>query len=262
MPSAHTNRLDLEERIRQLQLKEAQNGGLNESNAAFLAFLQKWAEFANTDPIIVIQPKGALLRSGQPVKAKIIAVTDRQAADLFAFAAKRQQLVRLATDEERERYFAHVQRQRDRARGRAAAEKVAIARNLTAAMLGHESVPFVEPMPTTDAEELEVVFNPPAPDAASLVPANLDDDLTDGEGAGGDGPDPTTLSVSEVAGKPTAKKLVDGGIATLGQLAAATPDRLVGLGIAAKTAAGLIAAASEAVAPEGDADGEGAGGDA
>jgi len=253
MPSARSNLLTIETKIRQLQEREAANGGLSESNAAFLEFLQQWKKFAGTDPIIVIQPKGALQRSGQPIPAKIISVTDQTAADLFAFAAKRQQLVRLATEDECKAYHDHVAAQQRSARSRAAAEKAAIANTQIAALLGHDSIPMAEPMPAHAAPApLQVPFHAATPDASSLVPSNLGGaGASSGVATGGRG-------VDEVVGKGTAAKLVKGGITTLEQLAAASPEELVKLGIAASTAAGAIASAAEAIAPddEGDSAGE------
>jgi len=248
MPSSRSNKLLIEERIRELQRREAANGGLSESNAAFLDFLQQWHKFAGTDPIIVIQPKGALQRSGKPVAAKIIAVTDQVAADLFAFAGKRQQLVRLADPEEVAAYHKHVADQKTAAQGRSVAERASLARNQLSALLGHESVPFVEPAPPSGAPApLTVPFHQaPPPDASSLVPGNL-----------GTSGSETSGGLEKVAGRNTAVKLVRGGITTLGQLASANPDELVKLGIGARTAAELIADAA-AAEPEGASEGEGA----
>jgi len=235
----------IEKKIRELQEREASNDGLSDSNQAFLSFLQEWKKYAGTDPIIVIQPRGALTKRGVKIPAKVIQVTDQTAADLFAFARQRGQLVRIATKAEVEAYYKHRKAQQEAARGRAVAERTALARNQIASLLQVDGVPFIEPAPQVETPGSLTTDFMDEDEAEALVPENVGDVTEESAGASlGD-----LVTNQKVLGQ-----LREGGISSIEQLASASPEDLVALGIGPRVSAGLIANASAALAPsEGDA---------
>ena len=123
-------------KIQELELKAATQGGISDANQAMLDFWRLVRHFEGKDQTIVIVPHGVLRKPGEVAQAKIREVTSTVAAELLAFAKKRGQEVRLATEAERNAYRARNARQREQQIQTLANERAEAMRRQMAAVMG------------------------------------------------------------------------------------------------------------------------------
>lgn len=239
MPSRQTmddtGILALEEKIRELDVREARQGGLSQASHTYRQWLRKWREFAGTDVVLVIEPVGVLRRRGERHEARLVEVHDDVAADLITFAAERRQRVRPATEEEIALYRAQVKAEQEAARGQIAADNRRLAQAQLATIMG------------TAGALNAAVETPPMPEPPKV---NFGEDF-DAEDVQLPGTKKAleTGGLRAVASERQAEALAEIGFTTLEQVAAASPQDLArASGIGPARAAELIAKASEALA--------------
>lgn len=238
----------VQRKIDELELKMDDQGGLSPANEAMLNFWRLVQKFQGQDQIIVIVPHGALRRPGENPQPRLREVKAEVAAEIFAFASKRNQKVRLATEEERKIYRQANAKQREDALKRIATERAEMARR-----------------------QMEAFFAPGVPQGTDLQPTPSipvaigdTDDALDGllkQAAEQPNPQKVEIELDEAADlspipeelaaigtELQVERLFKAGFLTLDSVAAASPDDLTKVqGIGPSAAAKLITAASEAI---------------
>jgi hypothetical protein len=224
MPSPMTNVKKIQRSISQLE--ELDNP--SPFNQRDLAMRKMWVELAGKDVVLRVIPKGVI--DLQPGDVRFVEVTDYIAADMISAAGyytleqasqNPNATCRLATEEEVEAYRAAEEANRQFARRKIAMANAELATAQLHAVLGH----FAQ------GAGVEL----PSP-AAPIEPA-------------------AKIDHAKVAKQADALK--DAGYDTTEKIAAANPTKLgKALGISKAKAAAMIAGAAEALADEGNAQGD------
>lgn len=233
-------------KIQELELKAATQGAISDGNQAMLDFWRLIRHFGGKDQTIVIVPHGVLRRPGEVAQAKIREVTSTVAAELLAFAKKRGQEVRIATEAERNAYRQRNARQREQQLQALANERAETMRRQMAAMMGTTMPAAPVELPPVEPE-IALTIGPAAVREIDKILA---------ESAG---PEPKPFDVPESKGLSAIPEglakigterqvglLFAAGYIDLESVAAAKPEELTKIkGIGPAAAASLITTAAE-----------------
>lgn len=260
MPSSQTKPLQLDAKIRELEIqREMHDGNISSANKAHLDMLRYWRKYAGRDIVLVVQPHGAI--SGDVGDAHFVELHDAAAADMMAFATRRNQRVREATESEAEAYRKAERLKGERARREAILAQAEKARAAMQQMISDaaavevtissqaeaEAAPLAVyfDSPTVAAPAVDVAVKKPADRGASLVVAV--DELAEYH----------KMSLLDFTTEAVATKLAAAGFG-VEELAAATPADVAAKvrGIGDKKAADLVIRAGEWLKAEADAQAE------
>ncbi len=282
MTSSHANETAqlriarLGKKLQEMQDRAAETGGMSPANIDhfnFLTFHKQFEEMkleTEDDIHLVLRPVGVLRQPGEVVQARIVCVLPENAAEKMAFAGKRGEAVRLATDDEIKAYKEYNLELKRIAEGNLAAERARLAQVQFQAMLGQAAnainvpalaqaeVPPEPTAPLADPQPGDGLESQVSPEGGPAQPPRQTPKPQPGdvERAGG-----FESKVLELGNDKQVRLLLDAGYVRVDQVAEASPKDLTKIkGIGAKTAAQILVRANqiraEREAPADDDEGE------